>query len=295
MTLLRSLLFVPGNRADMLDKAAGLSPDAFIPDMEDSVPAAEKAAARGTIAGRLPRLAETGIPVIPRVNDLESGLIEDDLAAVVGPHVLGISVGKIDSAEDVRRVARLLDSLEPAAGLESGSIRLIPWIETARGIVNAYEICAASPRIIAAAFGAEDFTNDMGIERSGTDHEIAYPRAAVSVAARAARVTALDTPFFRYRDTDGLRLDALTARGLGFRGKFAIHPAQVRPIIEAFSPTEREIENARRVVEAFEQAESAGRASTSLDGMVIDVPVARRARALLETAAPPRCRPQETA
>ena len=285
MMLLRSLLFVPGNRADMLSKAAGLSPDAFIPDMEDSVPAAEKRAARETVAKHLPRLAETGAAVIPRVNDLASGLIEDDLAAMVGPHVRGVSVGKIDSAEDVRRVSGMLDSLEDATGLDRGSVGLIPWIETARGIVNAYDICSASPRVMAAGFGAEDFTNDMEIERTDADDEIAYPRTAVCIAARAARVPALDTPFFRFRDIDGLRRDALRARGMGFRGKFAIHPAQVQPIAEAFSPTDSELESARRVVEAFELAEREGRASTSLDGMVIDVPVVRRARALLETAA----------
>ena len=284
MTLLRSLLFVPGNRADMLSKAAGLSPDAFIPDMEDSVPAAEKTAARNTVAEHLPRLAATGAAVIPRVNDLVGGLIEDDLAAVVGPLIQGVSVGKIDSAEDIQKVSAMLDSLEASAGLEHGAVGLIPWIETARGIINAYEICSASPRVMAAGFGAEDFTNDMEIERTDTDDEIAYARMAVCIAARAARVPALDTPFFRFRDIDGLRRDALRARAMGFRGKFAIHPAQVHPISEAFAPTESELENARRVVEAFELAEREGRASTSLDGMVIDVPVVRRARALLKTA-----------
>ena len=113
--------------------------------MEDSVPAAEKRAARNTVAEHLPRLAVTGAAVIPRVNDLASGLLEDDLAAVVGPHVQGVSVGKIDSAEDVRQVSRMLDSLEAAAGLERGSVGLIPWIETARGIVNAYDICSRRP------------------------------------------------------------------------------------------------------------------------------------------------------
>ena len=284
MTLLRSLLFVPGNRADMLSKAAGLSPDAFIPDMEDSVPAAEKTAARNTVAEHLPRLAATGAAVIPRVNDLSGGLIEDDLPAVVGPLIQGVSVGKIDSAEDIQKVSAMLDSLEASAGLERGAVGLIPWIETARGIVNAYEICSASPRVMAAGFGAEDFTNDMEIERTETDDEIAYARMAVCIAARAARVPALDTPFFRFRDIDGLRRDARRARAMGFRGKFAIHPAQVQPISEAFAPTESELENARRVVEAFEMAEREGRASTSLDGMVIDVPVVRRARALLITA-----------
>ncbi|MDA1348501.1 MAG: CoA ester lyase [Chloroflexi bacterium] len=293
--LLRSLLFVPGNRANMLEKALGLAPgaenrnvsdvpDAFIPDMEDSVPEAEKATAREMVARYLSRLAETGAVVIPRVNSLDSGLIEDDLKAIVGPHIQGLSVGKIGTAADIARVSELLDRLEDATGIERGTVRIVPWMETALAIVNAFDI-ASSSRVSAVAFGAEDFTNDMEIERTESDAEIAYPRAAVAIAARAAGVLALDTPFFRFRDIDGLRKDALTARGLGFRGKCAIHPAQVAPINEAFSPTEGELQNARRVVEAFEEAERSGSASTSLDGMVIDVPVVRRARSLLDTAA----------
>ena len=293
--LLRSLLFVPGNRANMLEKALGLDPgaenrngsalpDAFIPDMEDSVPEAEKANARGMIAQYLPRLAETGVAVIPRVNALDSGLIEDDLKAIVGPHIQGVSVGKIGTATDIARVSELLDPLEDAAGLEPGTVRIVPWVETALAVVNVFDI-ASSSRVQAVAFGAEDFTNDMEIERTDSDAEIAYPRAAVAIAAKAAGVLALDTPFFRFRDIDGLRRDALTARGLGFRGKCAIHPDQLAPINEAFSPTEVELQNARRVVDAFEEAERAGSASTSLDGMVIDVPVVRRARALLDMSA----------
>jgi citrate lyase subunit beta/citryl-CoA lyase len=293
--LLRSLLFVPGNRANMLEKALGLDPgaenrngsalpDAFIPDMEDSVPEAEKANARGMIAQYLPRLAETGVAVIPRVNALDSGLIEDDLKAIVGPHIQGVSVGKIGTATDIARVSELLDPLEDAAGLEPGTVRIVSWVETALAVVNVFDI-ASSSRVQAVAFGAEDFTNDMEIERTDSDAEIAYPRAAVAIAAKAAGVLALDTPFFRFRDIDGLRRDALTARGLGFRGKCAIHPDQLAPINEAFSPTEVELQNARRVVDAFEEAERAGSASTSLDGMVIDVPVVRRARALLDMSA----------
>jgi citrate lyase subunit beta/citryl-CoA lyase len=293
--LLRSLLFVPGNRANMLEKALGLDPgaenrngsalpDVFIPDMEDSVPEAEKANARGMIAQYLPRLAETGVAVIPRVNALDSGLIEDDLKAIVGPHIQGVSVGKIGTATDIARVSELLDPLEDAAGLEPGTVRIVPWVETALAVVNVFDI-ASSSRVEAVAFGAEDFTNDMEIERTDSDAEIAYPRAAVAIAAKAAGVLALDTPFFRFRDIDGLKRDALTARGLGFRGKCAIHPDQLAPINEAFSPTEVELQNARRVVDAFEEAERAGSASTSLDGMVIDVPVVRRARALLAMSA----------
>ena len=284
MTLLRSLLFVPGNRPNMLEKALGVAPDAYVPDMEDSVPPDEKKNARDVIASFLPRLSKTGPLVVPRVNSLETGLLEVDLAAVVGPDIFGVSVGKVQSADDIARISMMLDRLESDADLEQGRTKLVPWIETAMAIVNAYQICAASPRIVAVAFGAEDYTNDMSIDRRGDDSEISYPRSAICVAARAADVLALDTPYFSYRDPEGLKQSSYDGRSFGFRGKFAIHPAQIETINEAFSPSAAEIAYARRVVVAFEEAERTGKGSTSLDGKVIDVPVARRARSLLEAA-----------
>lgn len=285
MTVLRSLLFVPGNQPHMLSKAMGLAPDAFVPDLEDSVPAEEKAHARQVTASFLPQLAQVGPLVIPRVNALDSGLLEADLAAVVGPSIAGVSVGKIQSAADIHRIANLLARLEGQAGLPVGHVKLIPWIETALAIVHAYEICTASPRIVGVAFGAEDFTHDMAIARSEDDSEVAYPRSALCVAARAADVLALDTPYFRFRDPEGLQRNALASKKIGFKGKFAIHPAQIDIINATFSPSPEEIDHARRIVAAFEAAERAGRGSTSLDGQVIDVPVVKRARALLEVAA----------
>ena len=277
-------MFVPGNRPDMLQKALGLAPDAYVPDLEDSVPADEKLNARSITASFLERLAGAGPLVLPRVNSLDTGLMEDDLGAVVGPHTFGVSVGKVRSGDDIRHISGILDRLEENTGLRRGRTMLVPWIETAMGIVNAYEICAASPRVFAAAFGAEDFTRDMDIERTGHDAEIAYPRSAVCIAARAAGVLAMDTPYFSFRDSDGLRAVSAAARGFGFRGKFAIHPSQIDPIREAFSPTDREKERAKRVIAAFEEAERLGKGATSLDGQLIDVPVVERARNLLASA-----------
>jgi citrate lyase subunit beta/citryl-CoA lyase len=282
--LLRSLLFVPGNRPDMLEKALGLAPDALVPDLEDSVPPAEKSNARDIVASFLPRLARAGVLVLPRVNPASTGLLEDDLTALVGPDIYGITVGKIGDAAQLQDVARQLERLEAEAGLENGRVKLVPWIETAEAVVNAYEICSASPRVVAVAFGAEDFTNDMEIERTEDAAEIAYPRQVVAVAAKAAGVLALDTPYVAYRDAAGLKRDAGVARGFGFRGKFAIHPSQIGPIIEAFAPTEAELDYARRVVFVFEEAEASGSGATFLDGKMIDIPVVRRARGLLELA-----------
>ena len=284
MQVLRSLLFVPGNRANMLQKATGSVPDAFIPDLEDSVPNDEKAEARNVTASHLEQLAQTGRRVIPRVNSLETGLLEEDLAAVVGPHVYGVSVGKISTPADVAAVEGVLENLEARVGLRAGHVKLVPWIETALAIVKAYEICTASPRIVGVAFGAEDLTHDMEIERREDDAEVGYARNVMCVAARAAGVLALDTPYFGFRDPEGLKRNAQASRGIGFKGKFAIHPAQVDLINVAFSPSDAEVAHARRVVAAFEEAERQGRGSTSLDGQVVDVPVVKRARALLEVA-----------
>jgi len=284
MTILRSLLFVPGNRPNMLQKALGFSPDVFVPDLEDSVPTDEKANARAVAASFLTKLSDTGSLVIPRVNSLDTGLLEQDLAAIITPDIYGLSIGKVQTVQEIADICGLIGPLEQKEGLATGRLKLIPWIESAKAIVNAYEICSSSKRIIAVAFGAEDFTNDMGIERTDDDSEIAYARSVVCIAARAADVVALDTPYFGFRDTDGLQRDASTAKKQGFKGKFAIHPTQIDIINATFSPSPQEVEHAKRVLAAFEAAEHQGRGSTSLNGKVIDVPVVKRARAILEMA-----------
>ena len=294
---LRCPLFIPGNRGDMLGKAGRYSASAFVPDMEDSVPMANKADARMITAEALPSLFGLGKAVVPRVNSLATGLTEDDLEAVVGPHIVAISIGKIRSVNDIAVVDGMLSDFEADSGIEVGKVGILPWLETARAIVNAYAICCASERVRWVAFGAEDYSADMGISRSvdvvGNDTGIIdeygeasllYPRSAVAVAARAADVQALDTPYVKFRDPDGLRGEAGLARRLGYSGKFAIHPAQIEVIGAVFSPTDVEIERARRVLEAARVAELEGRGSISLDGEMVDAPVVARARNLLVRA-----------
>ena len=294
---LRCPLFIPGNRPDMLGKAGRYSPSAYIPDMEDSVPLANKAEARAIIAEALPRVNELGKAVVPRVNSLLTGLTMDDLKAVVGPHIVAISIGKVKSSDDITVVDGMLAELERDRGIDVGSIGILPWLETASGIVNAYAICCASDRVRWVAFGAEDYSADMGISRAvdiaesdtGSVAEygeasLLYARSAVAVAARAAEVQALDTPYVKFRDPDGLRNEAGLARRLGYGGKFAIHPDQIGMIDEIFSPTDAEIARARRVLEAARAAELEGRGSVSLDGEMVDAPVVARARNVLTRA-----------
>lgn len=281
MIRLRSLLFVPGNKDNMLEKSLGFAPDVVLPDLEDSVPDAEKANARETVRRWLPKLIAGPSRVMPRVNSLETTWTAEDLDAIVQPGIYGVSVGKIRKPGDIAKVSNMIAAREKALGLDVGSLVLIPWLETTQAIVHCHEICIASPRIVGVAFGGEDFTNDLGVERLDDENQLLYARSAFCIAARAANVLAFETPFFKFRDQDALREDSLAAKRLGFKGRFAIHPAQLETIEQCFKPSEAEIEQARRVVAAFEAAEREGRASTSLDGLVIDVPVVKRARGVL--------------
>ena len=178
----------------------------------------------------------------------------------------------------------MLSAIEPLAGVAPGSTKISAWVETASALVDARDIARASPRVIALSFGAEDFTNDMMIERSDTGEEVQVPRSLVPVAARAANVASLDSPFVLFQDPDALRADAQRARQMGYTGKHAIHPAQIDIINEIFSPSDEEIAYARKVMEAWEEAEAAGRGSLAMDGRMVDVPVVKRAQNLIAFA-----------
>ena len=284
MELIRSLIFVPGNRENMLERARSFDADIIMVDLEDSVPPGEKETARDMAREWVPALHAEGKRVMVRVNSFDTGLTRAELEAVVSPALHGISLGKVESVRDIHTVDALLSPLEAACGVEKGSLRIIPWIETAKALWDARPIAEASARMAAIAFGAEDFTNDMGIERTDLGDEVAVPRAWVPVAARAADVGALDSPFVRFRDPEALREDAGRARRMGYTGKFAIHPAQLEIINETFSPSAEEVEYARRVVEAWDAAEACGRGSLALDGRMVDVPVVKRAQNLLALA-----------
>ena len=284
MDMLRSIIFVPGNRANMLDRARAFAADVVMVDLEDSVPPGEKTTARDMAREWVPTLRREGQRVIVRVNSLDTGLTRQELEAVVSPDLYGISLGKVESTWNIRDVDRMLNAIEPPAGVELGSTKIVAWVETAAALVDARDIGTASPRVIALAFGAEDFTNDMGIERTDTGEEVQVPRSLVPVAARAANVASLDSPFVRFQDPDGLRADAKRSRQMGYTGKFAIHPAQLDIINETFSPSPDEVTYARRIMEAWELAEADGRGSLALDGRMVDVPVVKRAENLLAFA-----------
>lgn len=284
MLRLRSPIFVPGNRRNMLEKAIGFVCDYVVPDLEDSVPPSEKESARALVSEMAPALAKAGQRVIVRINALETGLTQRDIEAVIGPAVLAISVGKIRSADEVSEYDRLLSAREAVVGIEPGTTRLVLWFESAAAIQHAYVIATASPRVAAITFGAEDYTKDLQIQRTEEGRELYFPRAMLALAAHAAGVTPLDTPYVNFRDVVGLERDIREALLVGFKGKFAVHPAQLPVIRRLFAPQPDEVAYAKRVVEGWERASAQGRGSFDLDGKVIDIPVVERARLLLAEA-----------
>jgi citrate lyase subunit beta/citryl-CoA lyase len=230
-------------------------------------------------------LCRAGQRVFVRINSLATDLAYDDLEAVIVPCIAGINQPKPATASDVADVADTIERLERERGIESGHIKILPWVETAKGILNAYQIATASPRVIGIIFGAEDFALDTGMLRTEEGSELLYPRMTVGIAAKAAGVSAIDTPYNNFKDEPGLIREANLARSLGFDGKFLIHPSQIEPVNRIFRPTDEELARARSIVAAFEAAEAKGLGATSIDGKMIDTPIANQARRLLSLAA----------
>ncbi len=289
MQLMRSLLFVPGHRPRMVQRALGQGEfvssglDVVILDLEDGVPPDEKDRARAAVASALglPSNGE-GPARYVRVNR-DAGARDADLAAVLRPGLEGIVAPKIDHPDEVAGLARDLDEREDAARMARGSIRLVPSIESARGLVEAHRIAASTDRVIALLFGAEDFARDLSLpaEREAEAAELLYARSAVVVAAVAARRQAIDGIWPNVTDREGLRRDTLQARRLGFTGKSLIHPDQIDTINEVFSPSVAEVSYARRVIDAFEGAQLKGLGAVALDGKLLDQPIVERARRTL--------------
>jgi len=284
MRLLRSVLFTPGNNMRMIHKIPTLAADAVILDLEDSVPMREKDTARVFIRDSLDVAGSGTADVYVRVNGLITGLTAEDCEFVVQKGVAGIMLPKVESKEEVTKAEKIIEELERKRGLEVGSITLIPTLETAKGVINVYEIATSSKRVIAIGFGAVDFTRDMGTSLSKEGTELFFARSLCAVAARAAGIQALDTVFIDLADREGLIKDSQLAKQLGFKGKFLIHPSQIDTVNRIFSPSEKEIEYAKKVVSAFKEAEAKGLGAASLEGRMIDIAVYRQAQDLLALA-----------
>jgi citrate lyase subunit beta/citryl-CoA lyase len=251
-------------------------------DLEDSVAAAEKAAARAAVARAVERFPKDGRQVYVRPNGLDSGLLEEDLAAVVRPGLDGIHVPKVDRPDTLIRVDHYLEVLERVGGLPNGSVRLMAWIESAEGVVNVEAIGRASSRLVAVSLGAEDYAASLGIARTAEGTELGFARARIVNAAAAAGLVAIDCAETNLRSPDRFWQAAQAARRLGFRGKFCIHPDQVKLVNDVFAPTGTELAWAEKVTQAFEAARSEGVGAIAVDGAMVDLPIYQRACELLE-------------
>jgi citrate lyase subunit beta/citryl-CoA lyase len=271
---------LPGNNPNLLIHGPGLGADGIIFDLEDAVSPDEKDAARILVAHALKSLDFGGCEVIVRINSLDTDYWEEDLEAMVplGPDF--ILPTKVSGADQIQRLVKKIAPLE--RGPEG--VKLMPLIETALGLENAFAIASADRRVAALLLGAEDLTADLRAPRTGEGAEIAYARGRIVCAARAAGTDVFDTPFTDVNDMEGARRDALLARSLGFTGKAVVSPRHVDLVNEVFSPTEKEIEYACRVFEAMEKAKKEGKGAVSLDGKMIDAPIVERARNTLNAA-----------
>ena len=280
----RSMLFLPGNAPKMIINGNYLGSDAVIFDLEDAVAPDQKDAARLLVRNVLSALEFDRVETIVRINSIDTPYWQKDLEAIVPCKPDIIMLPKTGTARDVEVVDDYLTVLEAKLGMEEGTVRLMPLIETALGVENAFAIATASKRVQALFLGAEDLTADLQCKRTKESREIEYARTRLVVAARAAGVDVYDTPFTDVNDDEGIWVDARVAKALGFNGKASISPRHVDVINQVFSPTQKEIDYAYEVMDAITLAKEQGRGVIALHGKMIDAPIVARAQQTIAAA-----------
>jgi len=280
----RSMLFLPGNNPNMLINGGCLGSDAIIFDLEDAVAPDQKDAARILVRNTMRYMDLGGCETIVRINSIDTPYWQEDLKTILPCKPSLILLPKTGSAADVLAADGFMTALEEALGLEANTVGLMPLIETAMGVENAFAIASASKRVKALFLGAEDLTADLQCKRTKEGREIEYARTRLVVAARAAGVDVYDTPFTDVNDDEGIWVDAQLAKALGFTGKSSISPRHVEVINQVFSPTQKEIEYAYEVMDAIALAKSQGKGAIALHGKMIDAPIVTRAQRTIDMA-----------
>ncbi|WP_330396401.1 HpcH/HpaI aldolase/citrate lyase family protein [Blautia sp. An46] len=276
------MLFLPGNTPNMLINGDTLGADTVIFDLEDAVSPDEKDAARILVRNALKYQNFSGCEVVVRINPTDTEFWKEDLDAVIPLKPDMIMPTKVSGGEMIREVSAYMGQVEERSGIEKGSVKILPLIETALGVEKAFEIASSDVRVTGLFLGGEDFTADMHCKRTKEGQEIFYARTRLVCAARAWGIEAYDTPFTDVEDMEGLRKDTEFAKSLGFAGKAVISPRHVDIVNEVFSPTEAEIEYAHDVMDAIEDGKRQGKGVISLRGKMIDAPIVKRAQQVLE-------------
>lgn len=289
MKLFRSTMFVPGNRAEWITKAKKYSPDALMLDLEDAVPNKEKNAARQIARDGIVELRDAGLGVFVRLNGIDTGLTGEDIEAIVTPGLDAVAVPKLETVEEVLKVDAWLELFERKAGLEVGSVEIMALPETARGMMDAYKLATACPRVgnIVGAVGARsgDVTKAIGYKWTRPGLETLYLASHILLAARAAGIEyPIGLGSLEVGDMELVRAQILRTREIGYRGCLLIHPSAVPIANEVFAPSAEEIEWNKGVMQAMADAEAAGKAAVTYDGMMIDYAHVRNALDLLNQA-----------
>ena len=280
----RAILYMPGDDMHKIRKATTLGVDSICMDMEDGVALNRKAQARSTISNALKNLDFGYSERLVRINAIGTGLETEDLASVLADKPDGIVIPKVQDADQVRWVSQEIGNFESQSGWTTGSIALLVVIESARGVINLKEIAGSDSRLQALIFGAEDFSSDIGATRTLTGREVFYARSALVTHAGAFGIQAIDMIYINFHDTEGLKNEALKGAEMGFSGKQIIHPAQVNPIQESFTPSEEEIQKASQLLESFDLHQEAGRGVFALNGKLVEAPMMKSAERILERA-----------
>ncbi|TNV76799.1 hypothetical protein FGO68_gene9835 [Halteria grandinella] len=295
---LTSGLYVPGNQQKMLTKCVTTKASLLVPDMEDSVPEGqEKVKARELIRQNLKDIRaktyDQRVIITPRTNGITTGLFKDDVEGVLTKETIdsidGFCVPKVDTSTEYKQIDTILTTQENQYGLPIGHFKLIPQIESTLSLMNAKDIFSldreSNKRILAAAFGADDFTADFEIDRQADDGNIQFHKKLFALACHAFNVVSIDTPYVHYKDLDGLRKELGILKSFGMKAKFAIHPTQVDVINEVLRPSAEEVKYYREMIAQFEEAQvKTGKAAIQFQGKMVDIAAYRRAKAIVKRA-----------
>jgi len=283
--LLRSMLYFPANSVRMVVKAATLPVDAVIFDLEDAVSLDDKETARILARDYVPLIKRRGKRTFVRLNSIGSGLTVEDVNRVLVNDLDGVILAKTESKSDVTRLTRMLNLAEKRSSLRPKSVKIMPLIESARGVENSSQIVSASDRTLGVAFGAGDYYRDLGRDVStisGEENELLYARSRIVNAATAAGIQAIDTPFLgSIVDKGAFLTEVKLAVRLGFKGKQCVHPSQIEPINDLFSPRPEDVNRAMRIVDAFDKAQERGLAAISFEGKMVDLMTYRQSKDII--------------
>jgi citrate lyase beta subunit len=279
----RALLYMPGDDWKKITKALTLGVDSICMDMEDGVALNRKAEARAAIAKALQELNFGTSEKLARVNAVGSGFEKDDIQAVLPYRPDGIVIPKVEALEQIQWGSEIIEAAELEKGWQVNSVRMLVGVETAKGILNLKEI-ASHPRLDGIIFGGEDFAASIGAKRTEEATELLYARQAVVTTCAAYGLQAIDIVTIDFKDVERVHREAESGAQLGFSGKQIIHPNQVAPVQEAFTPDDESIAHAQWLVEAFESHQKEGTGVFALDGQMIDLPLVKNAQKVLERA-----------